>query len=67
MECDASLVNCTRKRFTSGKVCRLRHSSPGTVSLAVAENDDDARLKGGRNYHNAEFLVTTGALSCSSA
>ena len=40
---------------------RLRHSSPGTVSLAVAENDDDARLKGGRNYRNAEFLVTTGA------
>jgi cyclophilin family peptidyl-prolyl cis-trans isomerase len=41
---------------------RLRHSSPGTVSLAVAENDDDARLKGGRNYRNAEFLVTTGEL-----
>ena len=51
--------------LTSGKVRRLRHSSPGTVSLAVAENTDDARLKGGRNYHNAEFLVTTGALSCS--
>ena len=45
----------------SEEVCRLRHSSPGTVSLAVAENDDDARLKSGRNYHNAEFLVTTGA------
>ena len=44
------------------RMCRLRHSSPGTVSLAVAENDDDARLKTGRSYHNVEFLVTTGVL-----
>ena len=56
-----SLVRYT-KWPTFARARRLRHSSPGTVSLAVAENDDDARLKSGRNYHNAEFLVTTGAL-----
>ncbi|CAK0786188.1 hypothetical protein CVIRNUC_009401 [Coccomyxa viridis] len=39
---------------------RLEHNRPGTVSVAISENDDDALLKQRSSYRNTEFLITTG-------
>ncbi|CAL5226930.1 g9808 [Coccomyxa viridis] len=39
---------------------RLEHSRPGTVSIAIAENDDDPLLRQRSNYRYTEFLITTG-------
>ena len=40
--------------------CRLQHFRPGTLSLAIAENDDEDRLRLQQSYRNTEFLITTG-------
>ncbi|KAL8488477.1 hypothetical protein ACS0TY_024667 [Phlomoides rotata] len=46
------------------KAFLLEHSRPGVVSLCLSENDDDDSLKLSPNYHNVEFLVTTGPGPC---
>ncbi|XP_057972447.1 peptidyl-prolyl cis-trans isomerase CYP28, chloroplastic [Malania oleifera] len=42
----------------------LPHSRPGLVSLCLSENDDDDEIKLDPNYHNVEFLITTGPGPC---
>ncbi|CAN4113141.1 unnamed protein product [Withania somnifera] len=42
----------------------LEHSRGGIVSLALSENDDDDDVKMNPNYHNVEFLITTGPGPC---
>ncbi|CAK9135278.1 unnamed protein product [Ilex paraguariensis] len=42
----------------------LEHSRPGIVSLCLSENDDDDEIKLDPDYHNVEFLVTTGPGPC---
>lgn len=42
----------------------LEHSRGGVVSLALSENDDDDDVKMNPNYHNVEFLITTGPGPC---
>jgi peptidyl-prolyl cis-trans isomerase B (cyclophilin B) len=39
---------------------RLRHDRPGTLSLNLSENEDDAYLRNGPGYRNLSFLITTG-------
>ncbi|CAM0911456.1 unnamed protein product [Alopecurus aequalis] len=46
------------------KAYQLRHSRPGTLSLCLGQNDDDDGIKFNPNYHNVEFLVTTGPGPC---
>ncbi|KAK6136527.1 hypothetical protein DH2020_029723 [Rehmannia glutinosa] len=46
------------------KAFLLEHSRPGLVSLCLSENDDDDDLKFSPNYHNVEFLITTGPGPC---
>ncbi|XP_073018275.1 LOW QUALITY PROTEIN: peptidyl-prolyl cis-trans isomerase CYP28, chloroplastic [Primulina eburnea] len=46
------------------KAFLLEHSRPGVVSLCLSENDDDDDLKLNTNYHNVEFLITTGPGPC---
>ncbi|CAL5011684.1 unnamed protein product [Urochloa decumbens] len=46
------------------KAFKLRHARPGTLSLCLGENDDDDDIKLNPNYHNVEFLVTTGPGPC---
>ncbi|XP_011084039.1 peptidyl-prolyl cis-trans isomerase CYP28, chloroplastic [Sesamum indicum] len=46
------------------KAFLLEHSRPGLVSLCLSENDDDDDLKLSPNYHNVEFLITTGPGPC---
>lgn len=42
----------------------LRHSRAGIVSLCLSENDDDDGIKLDPNYHNVEFMITTGPGPC---
>ncbi|KAL9224422.1 hypothetical protein vseg_000454 [Gypsophila vaccaria] len=42
----------------------LEHSRPGVVSLCLSENDDDDDIKLDPDYHNVEFLITTGPAPC---
>lgn len=44
----------------SSKSYKLFHSRPGTVSLALAENDDEEDMKLDLDYRNVQFLITTG-------
>ncbi|KAL8127953.1 peptidyl-prolyl cis-trans isomerase CYP28, chloroplastic [Apium graveolens] len=44
----------------SAKAFELRHSKGGVLSLCLAENDDEDEVKLGNEYHNVEFLITTG-------
>ncbi|KAL7097151.1 hypothetical protein ACP275_10G125300 [Erythranthe tilingii] len=46
------------------KAFLLEHSRPGLLSLCLSENDDDDDLKLNPNYHNVEFLITTGPGPC---
>ncbi|XP_074591041.1 peptidyl-prolyl cis-trans isomerase CYP28, chloroplastic-like [Curcuma longa] len=46
------------------KAFQLKHSRPGTLSLCLSENDDDEAVKLEPDYHNLEFLVTTGPGPC---
>ncbi|VAI90944.1 unnamed protein product [Triticum turgidum subsp. durum] len=46
------------------KAYQLRHTRPGTLSLCLEQNDDDDSIKLSPNYHNVEFLVTTGPGPC---
>ena len=39
---------------------KLRHSRPGTVSLALSENDDSAYIRERRGYRSLQFMITTG-------
>lgn len=38
----------------------LGHERPGTVSLALSENDDEEGMRLDAAYRNVEFLITTG-------
>jgi hypothetical protein len=40
---------------------RLQHYRPGTVSLALGENDEEPTLRQRPDYRPLEFLITTGA------
>lgn len=42
----------------------LDHSRPGVLSLCLSENDDEDDIKLNPNYHNVEFLITTGPGPC---
>ncbi|KMT03602.1 hypothetical protein BVRB_8g192750 [Beta vulgaris subsp. vulgaris] len=42
----------------------LEHSRPGVVSLCLSQNDDDDEIKLDPEYHNVEFLITTGPGPC---
>uniref|UniRef100_A0A803N6U3 Peptidyl-prolyl cis-trans isomerase n=2 Tax=Chenopodium quinoa TaxID=63459 RepID=A0A803N6U3_CHEQI len=42
----------------------LEHSRPGVLSLCLSENDDEDDIKLDPNYHNVEFLITTGPGPC---
>ncbi|GAA0148799.1 hypothetical protein Leryth_007382 [Lithospermum erythrorhizon] len=46
------------------KAFTLEHSRSGIVSLCLSENDDDEDIKLNPNYHNVEFLITTGPGPC---
>lgn len=46
------------------KAFTLVHSRPGVVSLCLSENDDEDEVKLDPNYHNVEFLITTGPGPC---
>ncbi|GJN12771.1 hypothetical protein PR202_ga31080 [Eleusine coracana subsp. coracana] len=46
------------------KAFELRHARPGTLSLCLGQNDDDDDIKFNLDYHNVEFLVTTGPGPC---
>ncbi|KAL6599164.1 hypothetical protein ACP70R_046028 [Stipagrostis hirtigluma subsp. patula] len=46
------------------KAFELRHERPGTLSLCLGQNDDDDDIKLNPDYHNVEFLVTTGPGPC---
>ncbi|XP_052166419.1 peptidyl-prolyl cis-trans isomerase CYP28, chloroplastic [Oryza glaberrima] len=46
------------------KAFELKHARPGTLSLCLGQNDDDDDIKLNPNYHNVEFLVTTGPGPC---
>ncbi|CAG9465931.1 unnamed protein product [Pedinophyceae sp. YPF-701] len=45
---------------TSSRAFKLRHLRPGTVSLALAANDDDEFLRERPWYRSTAFLITTG-------
>ncbi|GAB4832746.1 cytochrome P450 monooxygenase 28 [Ancistrocladus abbreviatus] len=42
----------------------LQHSRPGVLSLCLSENDDEEEIKLDPDYHNVEFLITTGPGPC---
>jgi hypothetical protein len=46
------------------KAFELKHVRPGTLSLCLGQNDDDDEIKLDPEYHNMEFLVTTGPGPC---
>lgn len=46
------------------KAFELGHSRAGVLSLCLSENDDDDDFKLNPNYHNVEFLITTGPGPC---
>lgn len=46
--------------LASSKAFALSHRRPGTVSLAIGENDDDDFVRERSQYNNAQFLITTG-------
>ncbi|KAF3325870.1 peptidyl-prolyl cis-trans isomerase CYP28 [Carex littledalei] len=46
------------------KAFELKHVRPGTLSLCLGQNDDDDEVKLDPEYHNMEFLVTTGPGPC---
>lgn len=46
------------------KAFTLEHSRSGVVSLCLSENDDEDEVKLDPNYHNVEFLITTGPGPC---
>ncbi|KAK3025812.1 hypothetical protein RJ639_040718 [Escallonia herrerae] len=46
------------------KAFKLGHTRSGIVSLCLSENDDDDDIKLDPNYHNVEFLITTGPGPC---
>lgn len=39
---------------------KLPHYRPGTVSLALGENDEEPQLRARPEYRPVEFLITTG-------
>lgn len=42
----------------------LEHSRAGVLSLCLSENVDEDDIKLDPNYHNVEFLITTGPGPC---
>ncbi|KAJ3693441.1 hypothetical protein LUZ60_008921 [Juncus effusus] len=48
------------KETVDPKAFELKHVRPGTLSLCLGQNDDDDEVKLDPEYHNMEFLVTTG-------
>lgn len=43
---------------------QLGHSRAGVVSLCLGENDDEDDIKLDPDYHNVEFMITTGPGPC---
>ncbi|PKA62454.1 Peptidyl-prolyl cis-trans isomerase, chloroplastic [Apostasia shenzhenica] len=43
---------------------QLKHLRPGTLSLCLAQNDDEDEIRLDPDYRNVEFLVTTGPGPC---
>ncbi|CAI9097467.1 OLC1v1033900C1 [Oldenlandia corymbosa var. corymbosa] len=43
---------------------KLEHSKGGVLSLCLSENDDEDNIKLDPNYHNVEFMITTGPGPC---
>ena len=64
--CAATPEACKRTRLPvshgaeAAQGCRLQHARPGTLSLAISENDDDQAVKLRNGYRNTTFLITTG-------
>ncbi|XP_074274027.1 peptidyl-prolyl cis-trans isomerase CYP28, chloroplastic [Silene latifolia] len=52
------------KETVDSRAFMLDHSRPGVVSLCLSENDDDDDIKLDPDYHNVEFLITTGPGPC---
>lgn len=50
----------SNQETVSSKSYKLTHGRPGTVSLALGQNDDDEDLKLDVDYRNVQFLITTG-------
>ncbi|KAL4564099.1 hypothetical protein LXL04_028151 [Taraxacum kok-saghyz] len=46
------------------KAFQLRHTKGGILSLCLSENDDDDDIKLDPDYHNVEFMITTGPGPC---
>lgn len=46
--------------LSSAGAFQLGHNRPGTVSLSLAENDEDPSIRSRSGYHATEFLITTG-------
>ncbi|KAK1437411.1 hypothetical protein QVD17_03202 [Tagetes erecta] len=46
------------------KAFELRHAKGGVLSLCLSENDDDDEIKLDPDYHNVEFMITTGPGPC---
>lgn len=46
------------------KAFQLGHTKGGVLSLCLSENDDDDDIKLDPNYHNVEFMITTGPGPC---
>jgi len=58
---DAAKANlASNPDLTSPSAFRLRHLRPGTLSLALAESDDDPGIRQQPRYSPCEFLITTG-------
>lgn len=58
MELTRNTETVESKSFT------LEHSRPGVLSLCLSENDDEDDIKLDPNYHNVEFMITTGPGPC---
>lgn len=58
-------LELTRNTETvASKAFTLEHSRPGILSLCLSENDDEDDIKLDPNYHNVEFMITTGPGPC---
>lgn len=58
MELTRNTETVESKSFT------LEHARPGVLSLCLSENDDEDDIKLDPNYHNVEFMITTGPGPC---
>ncbi|XP_027175100.1 peptidyl-prolyl cis-trans isomerase CYP28, chloroplastic [Coffea eugenioides] len=58
-------LELTRNTETvESKAFTLEHTRPGILSLCLSENDEEDDIKLDPNYHNVEFMITTGPGPC---